>query len=73
MAKRKRPDSLNLFLDKDLLEMHKGTCKKVMINPSKYVYVGRANQALKFSEKLNELIGVELAKTIRKCKYCYTE
>lgn len=73
MKKRKKLDQLDLFLDKTLLEMHKGTCKKVLMFQSKYEYVGRADKVMDFSGKLNDLIGVDLAKNIRKCKHCYPE
>lgn len=71
MAKRKKIITTGLYLNTKLLEIHNGTCKKVMTRPDNYEYLGQSNETFKYSERINDLVGIDLAKQIRKCSKCY--
>ena len=69
--KKKRNTLEDIFLDEEALVIHNGTCKKILMNPKKYSYLGK--KLMPISSKINDLVGVELAKKIVKCTHCYKE
>lgn len=67
--KRRKIAIEDIFLDVPSLEMHRGTCKKVIMYPTRYKHLG--NELIAVSAKIESLVGVDGAQKITKCKFCY--